>query len=85
MYEEIEGKLKSDLLAFKKLGDGYDGLISDIPYNSFIGQTAGQDIVISSTALQNEFVPTDSSVGLGGADDGSSGAPTFNENLGGSN
>ena len=85
VYEEIEGKLKSDLLAFKKLGDGYDGLISDIPYNSFIGQTAGQDIVISSSAIQSEFVPTDSSVGLGGADDGSSGAPTFNENLGGSN
>jgi hypothetical protein len=85
VYEEIEGKLKSDLLAFKKLGDGYDGLISDIPYNSFIGQTAGQDIVISSSAIQSEFVPTDSSVGLGGTDDGTGGAPKFNDSLGTSN
>jgi hypothetical protein len=67
------------------LGDGYDGLISDIPYNSFVGQTAGQDIVISSSAVQSEFVPTDSSVGLGGTDDGTGGAPTFNENLGTNN
>ena len=85
VYEEIESKLKSDLLAFKKLGDGYDGLISDIPYNSFIGQTAGQDIVISSSAIQSEFVPTDSSVGLGGTDDGTGGAPAFNDSLGISN
>ena len=85
VYEEIEGKLKSDMLAFNNLGDGYDGLISDIPYNSFIGQTAGQDIVISSSAIQSEFVPTDSSVGLGGTDDGTGGAPAFNDSLGTSN
>ncbi len=53
VYEEIESKLKSDMLAFNNLGDGYDGLISDIPYNSFIGQTEGQDIVISSSAIQS--------------------------------
>jgi len=85
VYEEIEAKLNSDLLQFNEFGEGYDSLISNIPYNSFVGQTAGQDIVISSTALQNEFVPTDSSVGLGGEDDGTGGAPTFNENLGTSN
>jgi len=85
VYEEIESKLKSDMLAFNNLGDGYDGLISDIPYNSFIGQTAGQDIVISSSAIQSEFVPTDSSVGLGGTDDGTGGAPAFNDSLGTSN
>ena len=85
VYEEIESKLKSDMLAFNNLGDGYDGLISDIPYNSFIGQTAGQDIVISSSAIQSEFVPTDSSVGLGGTDDGTGGAPKFNDSLGTSN
>jgi hypothetical protein len=85
VYEEIEAKLKSDMLNFNKFGEGYESLISDIPYNSFVGQTAGQDIVISSSAIQSEFVPTDSSVGLGGTDDGTGGAPKFNENLGGSN
>jgi len=85
VYEEIEAKLKSDMLNFNRFGEGYDSLISDIPYNSFVGQTAGQDIVISSSAIQDEFVPTDSTAGLGGTDDGTGGAPTFNENLGASN
>ena len=56
IYEEIEQKLKSDLL---QLPAGYENLIQDIPYSSFAGQTAGQYIVISSTQVQNEFVPTD--------------------------
>ena len=85
IYEEIEAKLNSDMLQFNRFGEGYDSLISDIPYNSFIGQTAGQDIVISSSAIQSEFVPTDSSVGLGGTDDGTGGAPKFNDSLGTSN
>jgi len=85
VYEEIEAKLNSDMLQFNRFGEGYDSLISDIPYNSFIGQTAGQDIVISSSAIQSEFVPTDSSVGLGGTNDGTSGAPKFNDSLGTSN
>jgi len=85
VYEEIEAKLKSDMLNFNRFGEGYDSLISDIPYNSFVGQTAGQDIVISSSVLQSEFIPTDSTVGLGETDDGTGGAPTFNENLGASN
>ena len=82
VYEEIEAKLNSDLLAFKKLGDGYDGLISNIPYNSFIGQTAGQDIFISSTELQTGFTATDSTAGLDTDDGTGSGAPKFNEGLG---
>ena len=85
VYEEIEAKLKSDMLNFDRFGEGYGSLISDIPYNSFVGQTAGQDIVISSSAIQDEFVPTDSTAGLGGTDDGTGGAPAFNDSLGISN
>ncbi len=73
------------MLKFNRFGEVYDSLISDIPYNSVVGQTAGQDIVISSSAIQDQFVPTDSTAGLGETDDGTGGAPTFNENLGASN
>ena len=81
IYEEIEQKLKSDLL---QLPPGYENLIQDIPYSSFAGQTAGQDIVISSTQVQNEFVPTDSAAGLDKeTNQTTDGAPMFDENLGG--
>tara|TARA_R100000773_G_C4160559_1_gene78576 strand:+ start:160 stop:333 length:174 start_codon:yes stop_codon:yes gene_type:complete len=57
-------------------------LIQDIPYSSFAGQTAGQDIVISSTQVQNEFVPTDSTAGLDSeTKQTEGGAPAFDENL----
>ena len=78
VYEQIENRLKSDLL---QLGEGYDNLISDIPYTSFIGQTAGQDIFISSTEAQTEFTPSKgSSTFVEPGVEGS--APKFNENLG---
>ena len=78
VYEEIEAKLKNDLL---QLGEGYDNLISNIPYTSFIGQTAGQDIFISSTEAQTEFTPSKGSSTF--SEPGNeSGAPAFNENLG---
>mgnify|MGYP003665535846 FL=1 len=81
MYEQIENRLKSDLL---QLGEGYDNLISDIPYTSFIGQTAGQDIFISSTEAQTEFTPSKgSSTFVEPGVEGS--APKFNENLGAGN
>ena len=80
IYEEIEQKLNSDLL---QLPPGYENLIQDIPYSSFAGQTAGQDIVISSTQVQNEFVPTDSTAGLDKeTNQTEGGAPMFDENLG---
>ena len=79
IYEEIEQKLKSDLL---QLPQGYENLIQDIPYSSFAGQTAGQDIVISSTQVQNEFIPTDSTAGLDKeTNQTGDGAPMFDENL----
>jgi uncharacterized membrane protein len=81
VYEQIENRLKSDLL---QLGEGYDNLISDIPYTSFIGQTAGQDIFISSTEAQTEFTPSKgSSTFVEPGVEGS--APKFNENLGAGN
>ena len=79
VYEEIEAKLKSDLL---QLPEGYENLISDIPYNSFIGQTAGQDIFISSTQVQDEYTPSSGSSTIVSGNDGTGGAPGFDETLG---
>ena len=79
IYEEIESKLKTDLL---QLPQGYENLIQDIPYSSFAGQTAGQDVVISSTQVQNQYVPTDSTAGLDSeTKQTEGGAPAFDENL----
>ena len=67
-----------------QLPPGYENLIQDIPYSSFAGQTAGQDIVISSSQVQDEFVPTDSAAGLDNeTNQTQGGAPAFDENLGG--
>ena len=79
VYEEIEAKLKSDLL---QMPEGYDNLISDIPYNSFIGQTAGQDVFISSSVLQDEYTPSSGSSTIVSGNDGTGGAPGFDETLG---
>jgi len=82
VYEQIENQLKSDLLAFNKLGPGYEELIADIPYTEFIGQSAGQDIFISSTQLQTDFTPSKNSASVGlEANDATVGAPAFDENL----
>lgn len=79
VYEEIEAKLKSDLL---QMPEGYENLISDIPYSSFIGQTAGQDVFISSSVLQDEYTPSSGSSTIVSGNDGTGGAPGFDETLG---
>ena len=69
-------------MAFNKLGPGYEELIADIPYTEFIGQSAGQDIFISSTQLQTDFTPSKNSASVGlEANDATVGAPAFDENL----
>ncbi len=79
IYEQIEAQLKSDL---GMLDPQYENLIQNIPYTDFVGQTAGQDTFISSTEVQEEFVPSkgNTTIGIEG-NQNTDGAPVFDEGL----
>ena len=81
IYEQIEGQLKSDLL---QLDPQYENLIQNIPYTDFVGQTAGQDTFISSSEVQDEFVPSKGNTTVGiEQNENTDGAPVFDDKLGG--
>ena len=79
IYEQIEAQLKSDL---GMLDPQYENLIQNIPYTDFVGQTAGQDTFISSSEVQEEFVPStgNTTIGIEG-NQNTDGAPVFDEGL----